>query len=285
MKILILSQVDHSGAGYALREAINNHTPHKARAITYRKNKMDFPHDILAPSKRELQKWIRWASVLNVHDEAMKLIGTPTRPIVTTYHGSWYRQNRGNINLRDRKAGYIRTCLTIDLSMYGPKWIGRPVPKIKHTPSGEFTFAHAPSQRHRKGTHIVIKAARNDLRINLIEKVKNTECLRRKATSSVLIDQVGSYGLGYGTNAIEAWAIGIPVISSAPNDVIKEMKKQWGYIPFIRVMNAKDLRREMIMLKNDQDYWNGWRTIGISHYEKYHSPEAVAKRFCSLCTL
>jgi hypothetical protein len=284
MKILIIAKIDHSGAGYALREAINNTSTHKARAITYKITKLKYPHDILSPSKAELQRLIKWADVLNIHDDAINLVGISKKTIITTYHGSWYRQRRTEIDARDNKMGYLSTALTIDLSITKPIFVGRAMPMIAGDAVTKFSFAHSPTQRHRKGTHLVIRAAGKDINLDLIEGISNVKCLIRKAKASAVIDQVGTKGLGYGTNAIEAWAMGIPVISSAPDNIIGEMIDQWGYVPFIRVYNAIDLRENMLKLVNDNEYWCEWQKIGVDHYLQYHSPKAVAKRFCELCT-
>ena len=95
MNILILERMDHSGAGYALMQAVNEHTEHKARQATYEVSYLDYPVDILQPSRKQVRELWEWADVVNIHDgdDTLVSLPAPDRPMVTTYHGSTYRAN------------------------------------------------------------------------------------------------------------------------------------------------------------------------------------------------
>lgn len=281
MNILIIAKVDHSGAGYALMNAINKTTNHKARAISFRRSWVQYPYDVLNPDIKTLKRFIEWADVLNLHDEYAL---NTKKPIIMTYHGTWYRNQYKKINTRDKKLGYAQTALTIDLSLLGAQWTGRAMPDLQHmkNQNDEFTIVHAPTQRYRKGTNAVIKAMRND-NLVLIEKQTHNQCLKMKAKGHVLIDQVGNRALGYGTNALEAWAMGIPVISGAPTFIIDEMVTRFGYLPFISVKTVDDIQWYVNKLKNDEEYYQKWQRIGLNFVKKFHSQEFVAQQFVNVC--
>ena len=290
MNILIVAKYDWSGAGYALMQAINKHTPHKARAISFRRTKFQYPYDILKPSARKLKNWISWANVLNIHDDATKLIpsGAPKRPIVKTYHGTRYRNRHANFNRADKRNGYLQTCLTIDLSLYGPKWVGRAMPDLSHMhdPCSGFCVVHLPSGAKRKGTKLVSGVLSGVPGIELIiaTNLTNAECLRRKARGYVLVDQFGPRSQGYGTGALEAWSMGMPVVSRAPSVTLEAMRKQIGYVPFIQAKDGTVLRKVIERLRDDKDYYDRWRDIGVRYVREHHDPTVVAAKFTTLCS-
>lgn len=287
MNILIIARYDWSGAGYALMQAINDHTPHKARAVSFRRTKFQYPYDILKPSARELKNWISWANVLNIHDDAIIPSGAPKRPIIKTYHGTKYRNHYANFNRADKRNRYLQTCLTIDLSLYGPRWIGRAMPDLSHMhdPCSGFCVVHLPSGMKRKGTKLVSEVLSDVPGIELIiaTDLTNAECLRRKAKGHVLVDQFGPRSQGYGTGALEAWSIGMPVVSRAPSITLEAMRKQIGYIPFIQAKDGAALREIIERLRDDKDYYDRWRDIGIRYVREYHDPGVVAAKFITLC--
>jgi hypothetical protein len=290
MNILIVARVDHTGSGHALMQAINAHTKHKARAVSFKQSWIKYPYDVLAPSPAQLRELLRWADVLNLHDEAASMLPAGTlgarRPVITTYHGSWYRSKWKQINARDKANGYIQTCLTIDLSVHGPMWIGRPMPDLSHLKreSEQFTVIHSPTQRHRKGTKTIIQALKGlDVKLELIEKVTNAQCLKRKAKGDVLIDQIGPKSLGYGTNALEAWAIGMPVVSQGPMFALKEFNRQVGYIPFAFPTATRTLKGIVAKMQADSEYYNDYLAIGRRFLMTWHHPAIVARKFVKLC--
>jgi hypothetical protein len=286
MNILIVAHVDHSGAGYALKEAINKTTEHTALAISFKRSWINYPVDIFNPKPEMFKKYVAWADVLNLHDDALKYVPNTKKKVVTTYHGTWYRSQYEQINKRDKKRGFIPTALTLDLAMKGPMWIGRAIPDLRkmHNPQPGFTVAHAPTQRHRKGTSLVVKAFQ-DLGANLmlIEKQTHERCLKMKAKCDVLIDQIGSKALGYGTNALEAWAMGIPVISNASFDWHCMASEVIGTSPFINASTIQDIKESVEELRDNQGYYNSWRDIGLGFVQHFHSQEYVASEFIKAC--
>lgn len=287
MNILIISTVDYSGAGHALMNAINFETAHTCRAVSYKRSRLKYPYDIFQPTQKTLEKYIKWADVVNIHGDAMHHIKSRlNKPVVTTYHGSWYRQNYKKINKRDKKMGFIPTCLTIDLAVYGSEWIGRAMPDLSSmwSPAKIFTVVHAPTQRHRKGTHTIVEAMKRvDANLDIIENVTNTECLKRKAKGHILIDQVGPKALGYGTNALEAWSMGMPVISFAKASILVAMERKIGYIPFIVAGDVQTIAEAVMQLQMDDNRYRLANAAGLKYVQEFHSPWVIARKFILTC--
>lgn len=79
------------------------------------------------------------------------------------------------------------------------------------------TIGHAPSNRAAKGSDIIIKAVRtlaktDSVSLCLIEGKTHEDALAMKRRCHIFIDQLGP--LGYGINALESLAMGIPTCSS-----------------------------------------------------------------------
>jgi hypothetical protein len=248
-----------------------------------------YPVDIKNPNQKRLKELIEWCDVLNIHDDGDLLIpkGSPGRPIVQTYHGTYYRKQWKQLNRRDKRLGYKPTVLTLDLARFGPIWIPRPIHSLAQfwAPDEQFRVCQAPSKRAKKGTDLVVKAAKGlPIKLDIIERMSNYECLHRKFKAHVLIDQVGPVAYGYGTNAIEAWSIGMPVISDGPDDVLQMMRDTFdGELPFIQARTVQDIRRAILRLKNDTDYYQEWKERGQRYVTTLLAQSHSGLEYVKLC--
>jgi len=294
MKILLVAKGDWSGAGFALYKAINDTTEHEAHIISFSQpgDYLQYPFDILDPSFDEIRKWVKWAEILNIYDNAEDLIpiDCPIKPVIMGYHGSWYRNDPQKANLMAEKRGYLQTCLTQDLSLFGPIWIGRAIEDLSamHSPDpNDFIVAHAPTWRPYKGTDFIIEALEDmpGIKLDIIEGVSNKECLKRKAKAHVLIDTISppGVGAGFGTNALEAWSLGMPVISQAPPGVEGRIKELAGQIPYCSPFGDMLLRNLVEKLRNDREFYARWRDIGRQYVREFHAPQVIAQKFIDLC--
>ena len=166
------------------------------------------------------------------------------------------------------------------------------MPKLEQSPKtkGVFHVAHSPSNRARKGTAAIASALDGlpGVRLEITEGVSNAECLRRKAKAHLYIDQ---FRVGYGANAIEAWRLGMPVMSdlaplppgerakSPPSrqEIRAQFDKEAKGLPFYRV-TPETLRSSVEAFVRDRDLYDHWLERGVSFVEKYHSPAAVVER-------
>lgn len=295
MNILALGAMDCSGAGHALMTAINQTTEHKARMVVLRQKWHRYPTDIIKPSRPELLELIEWSDVLNFQVRGEELLPpkSPKRPAVKTYHGSEYRWHWKRENARAKALGWLQTCITIDLSQCGATWIGRAMPDLSHMASpmsDSFHIVHAAAvdrkkKANRKGTDILLQALDKEIdgvTADIFREVPNEECLRRKAKAHLYVDQVGPRGLGYGTNALEAWALGLPVIASAPAITRHLMRNIISYLPFCPCDDAETLRRRIVQFRDDEQFRQKWIAKGHWYLKTWHSPAKVAAKYIEL---
>jgi len=143
----------------------------------------------------------------------------------------------------------------------------------------------APARPVRKGTDMVRKALKDmpGVELTIITKVAHDQCMRGKAKADVLIDQLGPEALGYGTNAVEAWALNIPVISWGPPDIEERMNALIGYVPYISVRTPQGLQQTVGRLRDERRYFQQWQLSGRRCWSHFHSPQIVAQQFVTAC--
>ena len=145
-----------------------------------------------------------------------------------------------------------------------------------YKPARAFVVVHAPTNRERKKTDLIIGAVSQakGCKLRLIENTPYRRCMQRKAAGRVLVDG----WLGYGSNAVEAWALGMPVIAGASQALQAMMREAWGYVPFMSVYpSGRGLWRAMDSLQRYEGLYRHYRNKGRSHYLAYHHPFHVAQ--------
>ncbi len=291
MNILIIAKEDFSGAGYALMQAINTYTEHDCRAVSYRRLGLRYPLDMLRPNADDLLYWVKWADVLNLHDGPPPVFrglrDKPSRPVVTTYHGSWYRARHKRIG---ETRGVVQTALTIDLATYGPRWIGRAMPDLSYLYDPDpNTFIACQAAVHRKGVKGVDEAERalkglENVRYEFITKMVNVKCLRRKAKARLTIDTGPAPDMfAYGTTSLESWSMGMPVISCPQQWIHDAVLEYVGYSPYYRCQGEEDFREIVCRFRDDDVFYDYWRDVGIQYVREFHAPGVVAEKFIAAC--
>jgi len=284
VKILQLATVDNGGATWFYKDALDQHTSHDCRAIRTYQGWLDYPGDIVKPELADLAKWYKWAEVIHLHDEAGSLIQNfKAKPTLITYHGTRYRSAPEQYNERCAAKGWLVTVSTLDLTEWGGRWVPTPRRDVAddYNPARAFVVVHAPTNRERKKTDIVVDAVRQarGCKLRLLEGVPYRKCMQRKAIGRVLVDG----WLGYGSNAVEAWALGMPVIGGASQDLQARMLEAWGYVPFMPIYpSRRSLMRALDSLKRHEGLYRHYQNKGRSHYLAYHHPYHVAQRLSKL---
>lgn len=105
-------------------------------------------------------------------------------------------------------------------------------------------IGHAPSNRSNKSSDYILKILQElqksfSFRIRLIENLPHQEALIQKSQCSLFIDQISD--LGYGINAVESMAMGIPTFSS----LMQRFKKLHPDAPIIEV-TYNNLKEKLI---------------------------------------
>lgn len=193
-------------------------------------------------------------------------------------HGSKYRKSPDKYLRLIEQRGWFLTVATPDLTkIHNAPWM--PDTRILPRPSGPqiegFVVLHCPSIRANKGTKHVIAAVKtvSNIDFRLVEDLTWDETIRLKSRieRGVLVDQ---FEWGYGCNAIEAWAYGLPVISHVVGDSRKAFKRLFGYFPFLDT-SPGNVAHAIRQMRKAQTY-ERIKAIGRGHYERYHAPAATA---------
>lgn len=254
-----------------------------------------YPGDVSLP-RREVRRAMTqmWneADVVHAHRQLLTfelLDRAARRPIVLNHHGTVFRRDPGQM-LRDaRHIGAVGVVSTIDM-LIDPDLVWLPAPhriselsafRTEHyRPGAPLRIAHAPTNREVKSTSVVLAAiatlkARHPIEFDLIENVRWTECMARKARADILVDQLT---LGYGNNAVEAWGMGIPVVAGTTDGATRErMIDILGDLPFYEA-TERNLVQRLEELIVDRALRAEWGARGLAYAKRWHDDLRVAKQ-------
>ncbi len=227
------------------------------------------------------------------------------KPTVLIHHGILFRGSPRVVAQEARDIGAVQICSTIDLESkeLGVTWVpvpyeldgpisslvNRGIPEsfqglraayYPHKEEGKvIRIGHAPTNRAIKSTDAFLAStfalAERGLPVEavLIEGKTHYETLRVKATCDLFMDQLH---LGYGCNAVEAWAMGIPVIAATDDPVVrKRMLDRWGVLPFVEATEAtlEATIKELVLSKDLRDDYGA---LGYAHARMWHDATVVA---------
>jgi hypothetical protein len=210
-------------------------------------------------------------------------------PVVVHHHGTEYRRSQEAIDESCRDAGAVQVAATLDLiGSPGVEWLPSVVDldrlagiRAGYRPGPTVRIMHSPTNRAIKSTDVVIatverlRAQGLPVRLVLVERKPWGECINIKATADIVVDQLE---LGYGLNAIEAWAMGVPVIAGTTNPTTRaRMLETFGTLPFLEAAET-NLGDAIEALVRDAQLRHVFGDTGRHHAERFHSPEAVVPR-------
>lgn len=243
----------------------------------------------------EVRSAYRWSDVVVVHNDATILDRIPARPdrqVVLHHHGSKFR---GNPDIwwqeAERRGIGVQVVSTVDLLLSVPSgkrasWLPQVV-DLEHMrwlraehyrQAPRIRICHAPTARAIKGTRIVQKAMRlvkAEADFYLVQHKPWTYCLQVKAASDIFVDQLR---LGYGGNAVEAWAMGLPVVAAAPDDILRRMRREYrSQLPFYAA-DIEALQADLRALIHDPDLRAEYAKRGEAHVRRFHAPEPWLRR-------
>jgi hypothetical protein len=284
---------DTAGIGAGLAKAFRR-SDVELRSMVATINYIGYPID-LRHNRRRLERFYDRADVVLLHNTIHAhdwYDAGQGKPTVLMHHGRTPSETFGAICERASDIGAVQVGSTIDLSVFGPvEWAPPPVdiPAMREIRSrsvrdGRLRIGHAPTNRDIKGTATFLEAMerlskRYDVEAVLIERMPWRDCLRIKARMDVLFDQPI---LGYGSNAIEAWAMGIPVMAGVADRTVRAaMLDRWSVLPFIETSTTtleEDLERVIL----DADLRAQYARIGSAHVERWHSEPVVVERMARI---
>lgn len=278
---------DTAGVSYAIADAFRRHPVGDVlvRSAIRRHCWTAYPADL---DWADAAAHWRLSDVAHFHTtvRAHTILGGEWRPFVLHHHGTRFRRHAARFNAftADPPAPCRAVVSTLDLLDYGPDltWVPAPcdldlVAPLRHpTPLAgrKLRVAHAPTNRTIKATDTFLAAcARVGVEPVLIERRTWADCLALKGTCDALYDQLD---LGYGCNAVEAWALGLPVIAGATPTTLERMRHTFGTLPFVEA--TEGTIADALALLRDEATRDEWATLGRAHAERWHDGRETVTR-------
>jgi glycosyltransferase involved in cell wall biosynthesis len=140
---------------------------------------------------------------------------------------------------------------------------------------------HAPSNRMKKGTAQVIEAcAQLPVELDLVEGVPHDEARKRYARADIVVDQLNAGW--HGVFALEAMALGKPVVSHLKPDVVERSAEAFGVRVPIVPATAETLVDALRPLVEDVSARRGVGAAGRAYVERVHDIDRIADRLIDL---
>jgi glycosyltransferase involved in cell wall biosynthesis len=140
---------------------------------------------------------------------------------------------------------------------------------------------HAPSSRAKKGTeHVIAACAVLPVELDLVEGVPHEEARERYARADIIVDQLNAGW--HGVFALEAMALGKPVVAYLKPDVVAQAEQAYGIRVPIVSATADTLVETLRPLVADAALR---RRIGVesrAYVERVHDIDRIADRLLDL---
>jgi glycosyltransferase involved in cell wall biosynthesis len=140
---------------------------------------------------------------------------------------------------------------------------------------------HAPSSRRRKGTeHVIAACAKLDVELDLVEGLHHEEARLRYERADIVIDQLNAGW--YGIFAVEAMALGKPVVTFLHEEAVRRTEEAFGVeVPIVSATNETLAERLRPLVDSPAER----RRIGASsraYVERIHDVDWNADRLLDL---
>jgi hypothetical protein len=140
---------------------------------------------------------------------------------------------------------------------------------------------HAPSSRRRKGTeHIVAACEGLDADLELVEGLHHDEAFERYRAADIVVDQLNAGW--YGVFAIEAMALGKPVVTFLHDEAVRRTEEAFATKVPIVSATAETLRETLRPLVTDAARRRELGAASRAYVERVHDLERVADRLLDL---
>jgi glycosyltransferase involved in cell wall biosynthesis len=140
---------------------------------------------------------------------------------------------------------------------------------------------HAPSSRARKGTEFVVAACEElDCQLEIVEGLDHREAFERYRRADVIVDQLNAGW--YGVFAIEAMALGKPVVTFLHEAAVRRTETAFG-VPVPIVSATKETLRDALRpLVASADERRRVGAASRAYVEEVHDLERMSDRLLSL---
>jgi glycosyltransferase involved in cell wall biosynthesis len=142
-------------------------------------------------------------------------------------------------------------------------------------------IVHAPSSRRRKGTEHVIAAVEGlDADLDLVEGLHHDEAFERYRAADIVVDQLNAGW--YGLFAIEAMALGKPVVTFLHDEAVRRTEAAFGTrVPLVNA-SAETLREALRPLVADAARRRELGAASRAYVERVHDLERITDRLLDL---
>jgi hypothetical protein len=160
----------------------------------------------------------------------------------------------------------------LDLSEYVP-----PPTEERERP----VVLHAPSSRSRKGTEHVVAACEGlDVELDVVEGLRHDEARRRYERADIVVDQLNAGW--YGIFALEAMALGKPVLSYLRPEAVEETEGALGVdVPIVPV-TKETLRERIAELAGSPERRRQIGAASRAYVERVHDADEGADRLIAI---
>jgi glycosyltransferase involved in cell wall biosynthesis len=136
---------------------------------------------------------------------------------------------------------------------------------------------HAPSSRRRKGTEHVLAACEGlDADLDLVEGLRHDEARERYRRADVVVDQLNAGW--YGLFAIEAMALGKPVVTFLHEEAVRRTEEAFGVtVPLVHA-TRETLRERVQELVDDPARRRAIGAASRAYVERLHDVEKMTDR-------
>jgi hypothetical protein len=142
-------------------------------------------------------------------------------------------------------------------------------------------IVHAPSSRRRKGTEHVVAACEGlDAELELVEGLHHDEAFEHYRAADIVVDQLNAGW--YGVFAIEAMALGKPVVTFLHDEAVRRTEEAFGTRVPILSATAETLRETLRPLVADAARRRELGAASRAYVELVHDLEQVADRLLDL---
>jgi hypothetical protein len=142
-------------------------------------------------------------------------------------------------------------------------------------------IVHAPSSRARKGTeHVIAACAGLDADLEIVEGLHHEQAQQRYRDADIVVDQLNSGW--YGMFAIEAMALGKPVVGFLHEEAARRTEEAFGVaVPIVRA-SKETLRERLTGLVASAEQRSRIGAESRAYVERVHDIERIADRLLAL---
>jgi glycosyltransferase involved in cell wall biosynthesis len=140
---------------------------------------------------------------------------------------------------------------------------------------------HAPSSRRRKGTEHVVAACRQlDVELEIVEGLDHREAFERYRRADVVVDQLNAGW--YGVFAIEAMALGKPVVTFLHDEAVRRTEEAFGVEVPIVSATKETLVEALRPLAESADERSRVGAASRAYVEEVHDLQRLTDRLLAL---